>query len=123
VSENDQNVLREFSGRIPELENAGTSPESRTFFSELLTDRFAFRRRTSVVVGREGFFDALVSGGDRTVVDEPRIELIGEVRATVRYTVAMTVEGTLLRVGNLQLFVRDQAGKWRLLAWANEETV
>jgi hypothetical protein len=123
VSENDQNELRELSGRIPELENAGTSPESRTFFSALLTDSFAFRRRTGVVVGRQGFLDSLVSGGDRTVLDEPRIELIGEVRATVRYTVAMTVEGRLLRFDNLQLFVKDQAGKWRLLAWANEETV
>lgn len=105
------------------LQRRPTSSESHDFFNAVLADVFAFRRRTGVVVGRQDFLDALETGGDRTVIDEPKIELMGSTRAAVRYTVSMTVEGALRRFDNLQVFIRDDAGVWKLLAWANEETL
>jgi len=121
VSNNDWLQLGGIVAQIPAHENTGAKSESRDFFDEVLADSFAFRRRTGVVVGREDFLNAVETGGDRTVIGEPKIEAVGKMRATARYTVSMTVDGLVRRFDNLQVLIRDDTGAWKLLAWANEE--
>jgi hypothetical protein len=118
---NADEALYSISARIPDMENAGATPESRAFFEQLLGPGFGFRRRTGEIIGREAFLGALKSGGDRVLADGPHVTPMGTERALVRFTVSATADGALARFDNLQLYARDQSGDWKLIGWANEQ--
>jgi hypothetical protein len=112
--------LARLNERITEAENKGGTPEAQAFLNGLLATSFAFRRAGGEVVDRAGFLGALTTGGDRAVEYACEVRPLGVSRALATCVVHMTVGGGARRFDNARLFVRDKAGDWKLLAWANE---
>lgn len=108
--------LRQINQRIGEEEAAG----NREWLEAVIGPALAFRRATGAVDDREAFL-AKVSPGAKRETTVTSIELLGAARAIVRAIVTTTGANGRTRYDNVRLFVRDAAGAWRLVGWANEE--
>jgi hypothetical protein len=112
--------LGQLNLEITNAENHG----NKEFFEVLLAPAFAFRRANAAVVDRQQFLEALKAGGDRQTEPESiEITLLGNSRALVECVVSMGALDKRMRFENARLFVKDENGQWRLLAWANEPSL
>src|ERR1700743_2383877 len=105
--------LRKMNEEIPDKENLG----DRMFFEDILAPVFVMRRANGALDDRSMFLLSLKPGGTRTCDPNTiQIKSMGNFRALVT---------SVVKVGdaeyhNLRLFAQDGAGRWKLLAWANE---
>ena len=107
--------LAHLNARIGKAESEGDT----RFFEDLLASAFAFRRANGVIADRAAFLGAVKKSPERdTQIDS--ITLFGSHRALVTCVVRMTVDGERRAFHNVRLFVSDESGDWKLLAWANE---
>jgi hypothetical protein len=94
---------------------------SRAFFERVIAEQFAFRRANGKYDNRVAFLEGLGKKPVREQVGSADIVKIGS-RALV--TCAATVsgdEGNKDHYSNVRLFVHEDSGGWKLLAWANEK--
>lgn len=110
--------LRQINLQIGEAEAAG----DRAWLEGVIGSALAFRRASGAIDDRESFL-AKVKPGVQRETTLTSIELLGDARAIVRAIVTTTDANGKARYDNLRLFVRDAAGAWRLVGWANEELV
>jgi Domain of unknown function (DUF4440) len=115
---NAQQAL-ETVARINEEISAAEDRGDARALDGLLSPVLAFRRANGQVVGREEFLSQAKAGGSRKTVTRS-ILLLGHNRAFVTCDVTMPVDGEEKTFENARLFVRTDAGDWKLLGWANE---
>jgi hypothetical protein len=90
----------------------------RAYFLKLLHTAFVFRRANGDVDDKRWFLDKLGRSDERrTDVTDVQVH---QNRAVVTAIVTLKTQGGEARFHNLRLFLKDEGGAWRLLAWANE---
>jgi hypothetical protein len=118
-------ALRGATERINAGENTGDADTLRTILStgevegESAAPLLAFRRATGRCEGAKAFLGRLRSGGDRKIIGDIDVRLLGRHRAVV----TCIIETGGKQYDNVRLFVRPEptGQDWKLLAWANEE--
>jgi hypothetical protein len=108
-------TLARTNERISAAEDTG---DARAL-DELLAPVLAFRRANALVVDRQEFLAQATPGGPRKTVTRS-ILLLGEKGGFVTCDITMPIDGKQTTFENARLFVRTDAGEWKLLGWANE---
>ena len=112
--QNDAETLKQLNIQSGEAESRG----DRDWLEGVIAPRLAFQRADRVTVDDRSQFLSKVKTSDARQTRIESIDIIGD-RAVVKCVVTLMSAGTAKSYHNLRLFVR-QAGKWKLLAWANE---
>lgn len=110
----DVEALKQLNIQIGEAESRG----DRDWLEDVIAPKFAFRRADRETIDDRLQFLGKVKASDARQTRIESIDLIGD-RAIVKCVVTLKSAGADKPYHNLRLFVR-QAGKWKLLAWANE---
>lgn len=110
----DVEALKQLNIQIGEAESRG----DRDWLEGVIAPKLAFQRADRVTVDDRSQFLSKVKASDVRQTRIESIDIIGD-RAVVKCVVTLKSAGTAKSYHNLRLFVR-QAGKWKLLAWANE---
>jgi hypothetical protein len=118
-------ALKERNRAINAGENAGSAQILQPLLctgeaeGEPAAPLLAFRRASGKCEGAKAFLGKLKSGGDRKIIGDIEVQLLGRQRAVV----TCVIETGSKQYHNVRLFVRaEPTGQdWKLLGWANEE--
>jgi len=116
--ENDIDVLTKLNLQIGETETAGDAA-ARAWFEHALAPALAFRRADLKTFDDRSAFISKIAPADRRDTAIQSIDVIGDA-AFVQCVVTVRASAGDRRYRNLRLFVRDTAGEWKLLGWANQ---
>lgn len=112
--QNDAEALKQLNIQIGEAESRG----DRDWLDSVIASQLAFRRADRETIDGRVQFLGKVKASDARQTRVESVDIIGD-RAVVKCVVTLKSAGADKSYHNLRLFVR-QAGKWKLLGWANE---